>query len=305
MGSTFRKASPDILITGATSFVGRHLTRFLIAQGYSLAVVTRSKTHEVNSLGRVPVQVFEGDLSDQKFVTTLPSARLGVVHLAASGTAPSDSAEKIMRDNCIASVNLLSYILKTENPYLIFASSMSVYGDVEQPVISLRTPCEPLTVYGASKVVIERLLGNYRDTIPSIAIRLPAVLGSGASTHFVARLASDALRSRPLNVFEPSALFNNVVHVDDLCIFLHHLLLNKTFDAKPFPIASTTPITIYEVADIFRRLMPNSLEINVSTSSRPSFYVDDSYARTFLGYTSLSTQQAIEKYAATIAAEIQ
>jgi nucleoside-diphosphate-sugar epimerase len=60
----------NVLITGATGFIGRHLTKMLITKGHAVTVLTRDKNSNVELVG---ASALVGDITDIKTFQKLPS----------------------------------------------------------------------------------------------------------------------------------------------------------------------------------------------------------------------------------------
>ena len=70
----------------------------------------------------------------------------------------------------------------------IFFSSLSVYGEIKDSIVHETTPILNPGPYGASKLFGEACLKEAEKEMPSIALRLPAVLGKGARRHWLANI---------------------------------------------------------------------------------------------------------------------
>jgi len=83
----------DVLLTGATGFVGRHLTRALLVEGESaVSVLVRSERRIDDVLGgdRERLRVFLGDLGSEAGAPALPLSGLG--DRLAGGLSAGDAA---------------------------------------------------------------------------------------------------------------------------------------------------------------------------------------------------------------------
>jgi UDP-glucose 4-epimerase/UDP-glucuronate decarboxylase len=164
------------LVTGGAGFVGLHLTRSLLDDGWDVVIVDDlSRTGPDPSLDELQphVQVVEHDL-----VAPLPDAVLGtgyraVYHLAAMvGVARvAASPARVLRVNLLSTVNVLDWCGRV-GPEVVFLSSTSEIGDgaVATGLASLPVPeaapavfAEPFlprTSYAVSKLACELLLAH-------------------------------------------------------------------------------------------------------------------------------------------------
>ena len=298
MSATLGGRSAEVLVTGAGSFVGNYIVRHLTSLGIQVRAVYRTSTLAVESLqGRDNLTLIRGDLTDSTFLESLSPCSAGVIHVAASGPTPGVSAVQLLRDNALATASLVDYALGSDCARFILLSSVSVHGDMREARISVDSEIRNPSMYGLTKRAAELLLEERSSYLASVAVRLPAVLGHGARTHWLSRLLAAARSGRDIEISNPSALFNNAVHQVDVCRFMARLLETEFEGFQAFPVASSDPITIAEVVSTVLAETASLSSVGVIESSRVAFSIDDSYARSALGYESLATESAVRKYA--------
>jgi nucleoside-diphosphate-sugar epimerase len=142
---------PACLITGASGFLGRHLSRLLIERQGSdgLIVVGRTRPEPC------PIEAFRRvDLEDREGLTGLIAeiAPSIVFHLA--GKTPPGNPAEFYRHNTLATVHLLDALRAANRPSrVVLVGSAAELGLV--PVESLPVgedyPCRPAEPYGLSK----------------------------------------------------------------------------------------------------------------------------------------------------------
>ena len=163
-----------ILVTGAAGYIGSALVKALAG-------------HEVRATDQSAPAPIIGNIAYPQFARSLITAEVDVVfHLASlvSGGA-EQNFELGSKVNLDATRDLLEACrLAGHRPKFIFASSIAVYGGVDE--IDDDTPPAPRLSYGAQKLVCEVLIDDYtrRGFIDGRALRLPAVLvrPGGANT---------------------------------------------------------------------------------------------------------------------------
>ena len=182
-----------ILITGAGGFVGREITRRLLAQGQAVVGVD-------TVAGGIPggARVVAGDLADRSLrAEALGNGVSAVIHLATvpGGAAEADPAAS-RRINLDAMYDLLEEAAAFGNrPRVVYASSIAVLGDPLPAFVDDVTPLSPRMIYGAHKAMMEHAVALFsnRGAIEGVTVRLPGILArpkgpSGMKSAFMSNL---------------------------------------------------------------------------------------------------------------------
>ena len=137
MGVDFMSKDCKVLITGGAGFIGTHLSRALIKDGFSI-VILDSLSVQIHGEGAVysgplGVEFIRGDIRDKETVRRSLKGIDVVFHLAAeTGTGQSMyEIERYVSVNDVGTANLLECIGDRENTVtdVILASSRSIYGE--------------------------------------------------------------------------------------------------------------------------------------------------------------------------------
>lgn len=167
----------NVLVTGATGFVGSHVVDVLLEHGHSVRYIARA-TSNLRWLEGKDVTRVDGSLFD---VNSLKGAVEGidvVIHVA--GLTAAKNEQEFLRGNFEATRNLLDAV-RAYNPGLsrfVHISSLAVVGpstSVDAPVDE-NSPLRPITAYGRTKKLAEDAVREASD-IPSTIVRPPAVYG--------------------------------------------------------------------------------------------------------------------------------
>jgi len=168
------------LITGATGFVGTHLTERLIAEGWQVRALVRP-TSDTRALERLGAERFTGDLDDVAAIRRAASGVDTVFHLAAV-TFGRDEAE-YRRANVGGTRNVADAVAGA-GPLprrVVYLSSYAACGPARagRPRALDDVPA-PLTAYGRTKLAGEEAILPLREQGIEVSIlRSPAVYGPG------------------------------------------------------------------------------------------------------------------------------
>jgi nucleoside-diphosphate-sugar epimerase len=163
----------NILITGASGFIGYHLAKRLKEQKHSVRCLVRNinKAEKLMSLG---VELSEGDLLQPETLRWIVDGINIVYHLA--GTVYARKAGEFYRGNVEATKNLLEACKDKPIKKFVFASSVAVYQPPKSKIVlTEESPCRPITSYGRSKLQAEKLVVD--SGIPAVIVRGPVIYG--------------------------------------------------------------------------------------------------------------------------------
>jgi nucleoside-diphosphate-sugar epimerase len=182
----------NILITGATGFIGRHLTSAL-SKTNSVRCLVR-KTSDITTLRDSNVDIAYGDLLTKESLEPALDGIELVYHLA--GEVYSRRKRDYYEGNVLATHNLLEACEEKGTKKVIFLSSISVYKPAAKgTLLTEESECEPMTIYGKTKLEAE---GFFKQSnIPWVIVRAPIIYGP-YQPPVLNRLFLDALNKRKI-----------------------------------------------------------------------------------------------------------
>ncbi len=167
----------NVLITGATGFIGSHLTESLYAKGYTLRCLVR-KSSSLQWLNHLPIEYVYGDLFDENALRDAVTNIDYIYHVA--GVTKAKTKEEYFKGNHLATKKILETVLRY-NPGLkrfIHVSSQTAVGpSLHGKAVNEQSHFQPLTTYGKSKMEAEKECLRFMDKFPITITRPPAVYG--------------------------------------------------------------------------------------------------------------------------------
>jgi nucleoside-diphosphate-sugar epimerase len=288
------------LLTGVTSFIGRHLAKSLAQSGIRVLATYRTANHSLfQALETVSpnLKLIQLNSFNEVELDKLPPLIDAVVHLAGVSTMSGASIDDMLNVNVMGTLNLQRYAMRAGACKFIYASSLSIHGKIKSGVVDEHTPVNDPDPYGATKYLGERLLASAAGTMPTVAIRLPGVLGCGAHRAWIPTLVERLVSGGEVSVYSPNAEFNNAVHVSDLSSLIVQVLLNKVWHGYfAFPVGASGKMNILEVIDFFREGLNSDSKLCVVKEIKPSFLIDSTFAVETFGYVPTRIDVILQRY---------
>ena len=166
----------QVLVTGASGFIGYHLVRALVDSGYEVTCLVRA-TSNVSAIAPYGVAFVEGDVTRKDTLVDPIGKVSSVFHLAGSTT--SFSAEMHTRVNEGGTRNIAEACAESErSPKLIIVSSSAAVGPSppNRPMKETDSPT-PVSIYGHSKLAGETVARRSAGEVPITIIRPAIVFG--------------------------------------------------------------------------------------------------------------------------------
>ena len=226
-----------LLVCGGAGYIGSHMAQWLAAHGHHVTVLDNLSTghREAVRWG----ELVEADLLEP---TSLERAFAGrrfdaVMHFCASSLVGESVREPYAyyRNNVAGTLNLLETMRRHGVDRLVFSSTAAVFGNPVTEMIDEGHPKAPINPYGASKLMVERILADAAHAygLRSTALRYFNAAGAlpehgigeahACETHLIPNVLKAALGSGPaLKVFgddyptPDGTCVRDYVHVQDL-----------------------------------------------------------------------------------------
>lgn len=154
-----------VMITGATGFIGSHLTRVLCEKRFSVGGVgcLIREGSSIANLEGLPVEFRTGDVRDSKDLTAAFTGYDWVVHNAAKVSDWGDYDE-FFQTNVTGTLNVLEACVRVGIKNIIMTGSNSVYGEEHSTIVKdEHSPCNSHYQYFGDRL-FPCGLNFYRDT---------------------------------------------------------------------------------------------------------------------------------------------
>ena len=254
----------SILITGGAGFIGSHLLDRLLPDN-DVTVLDNFSSGKRERLARCTGKsnfcLIEADLLQPDCLAEALAGKDMVFHLAANPDVRLGAVDSNvhLRQNIIATHNLLEAMREAKVNKIAFTSTSTVYGEAKQiPTPEDYGPLLPISLYGASKLACEALISSYCHTFDMQAwiYRFANIVGERGS-HGVLVDFIRKLRENPaeLEILGSGRQKKSYLEVKD-CVEAMLLCLQASEEkVSLFNIGSEDSVDVTEIADIVVRLM--------------------------------------------------
>jgi len=210
----------NILVTGASGFVGSHLLTDLV-RGHRLYVLTRQESPSQQD----GVTWLPGDLSRGDFALSLPPKMDVVICLAQSKAYRQfpEQARDIFEVNVNSTLSLLEYARRAGVQTFIFASTANVYRQ-SHGRIAEDFELAPLSFYARSKRMAEMLVESYAEFFHCVVLRLFTVYGPSQKEMLIPNLIERVRNGIPLHVQGERGFVISPIYVSDVTKIIQQII---------------------------------------------------------------------------------
>ena len=211
-----------ILVSGVAGFIGSHVASRFLKEGYEVIGVDDLSSGKIENIPE-GVQFIKADLANKADVNNLPGGCQCILHLAgqSSGEISFDDPVLDLERNTVSTLNLIQYGIKNSCDRIVYASSMSVYGEVDDYASSENLHPEPLSCYGVGKLASEGYLKVYQNKLPYVVLRMFNVYGPGQDLNnlrqgMVSIFLAQALKMGKIKVKGNLNRYRDFIYIDDV-----------------------------------------------------------------------------------------
>lgn len=296
----------QILVVGGAGYIGSHMAKMLVQAGYQVVVLDNLSTgfRELALYGELVV----GDLADTGLLESLFKQHDfdAVMHFAASSLVGESVTlpAKYYRNNVSGTLKLLDVMVRHGVKHFIFSSTAATFGEPEYTPIDESHPQKPINPYGASKLMVERMLQDFYSAygLNSVSLRYFNACGAdpegelgechNPETHLIPLVLQAASgRREAITVFgqdyptQDGTCIRDYIHIQDLCsahaLALEALVSGNKVGALAYNLGNGQGFSVRQVIDVAQQIVAeDGCKIKVLVGERrpgdPAVLVADS-----------------------------
>lgn len=230
-----------VLVTGTAGFIGFHLAKILLDQGYTVHGYDGITDYYDINLKHERHKILEDYSNFSKTMGMLENSSLLnnvaesfrpdiIVHLAAqAGVRYSlENPRAYIDSNIVGTFNIIEVARLQKVKHLLMASTSSVYGaNKVMPFNEAEKADHPLTIYAATKKANESMAHSYAHlwNIPTTMFRFFTVYGPwGRPDMALFKFTKGILDGTPIDIYNNGDMFRDFTYVEDLVEAIQKLI---------------------------------------------------------------------------------
>ncbi len=280
-----------VLVTGGSGYIGSHAVKALQQVGYEVLILDNLVYGHKDIAETLGAELIDGDTNDRTLLDQLFSDRpiSAVMHFAAYAYVGESVTEpdKYYRNNVVGTLTLLEAMVAANIKTFVFSSTCASYGVPQQTPITEDHPQAPINPYGATKLMVERILQDFDVAygLKSVIFRYFNAAGAdpdgligedhNPETHLIPLILLTALGKRDAITIYGSdyptpdgTCLRDYIHVTDLAeahvLGLEYLLNHKK--SEIFNLGNGNGFSVKEVIDTAKQI--TGKQINVVMGDR-------------------------------------
>lgn len=252
-----------ILVTGGAGFIGSHMVDRLLADGFAVTVLDNESTGTRANTN--PAATFiPGDVRNEADLSPIFERGVDAVfHIAGQASIRLSfmKPEEDLHVNVLGTINILKQCIAHRVPRLLFASSMTIYGNPTLVPTPESAPLNPVSYYGITKLAAERYVHTSAERADLgfpfhvTSLRMFNVYGirqslSNAYQGVFAIFLGNILRGEPINIHSDGEQSRDFIHISDVVDAWLSALDNPATHGQVLNIGSGVPRSVNQLCDI-------------------------------------------------------
>ncbi len=246
-------------VTGAAGFIGSHISRWLIKDGFEVVGLDDLSGGNAKNLP-AGIKFIQGSITDYQLLCNIFDREKFdyVYHI---GAYAAEGLSHFIRrynyeNNLLGSINLINLSIKHKIKCFVFTSSIAVYGSNQVPMNEEMVP-QPEDPYGISKYAVELDLraANKQFGLNYIIFRPHNVYGEHQNMadkyrNAIGIFMNQILSGKPMTIFGDGTQTRAFSYIDDVAPVIARSVLNPRAYGEVFNVGGDVVFSVKELAEI-------------------------------------------------------
>ena len=259
-----------ILVVGGAGYIGAHVAYLLQENGYGVRIYDDFSNGLKTRIEGKFSDVVIGDVLDRQALISACEGMDAVIHLAAKKAVGEsvDNPLKYYENNVGGTLNLLAAMSLKGVQKIVFSSTAAVYAPSEKLSITEDDLTEPLSPYGQTKLLSEKLISAVAkaEDLSSISLRYFNVVGvlrdefaDNSKDNLVPKVFAALKAWKNPEIYgsdyptKDGSCIRDYIHISDLAS-AHLVALEKVFATKVDEVYNVGSGTGYSVTEMINQI---------------------------------------------------
>jgi nucleoside-diphosphate-sugar epimerase len=298
------------LVTGCAGFIGSHLTERLLNEGHEVVGVDcftdyyPRKIKESNLSTALNNENFEFINEDLLYMKEYPEVDYVFHQAAQAGVRSSWGSyfETYLQNNIQLTQKLLEYYKQKNIKRFVYASSSSVYGDIDELPMTENCLLKPVSPYGVTKLAAEHLCSLYYKNygVPTVSLRYFTVFGPRQRPDMaIFKFVNNIFNNREINVYGDGLQTRDFTYISDV-VEANLLAAKNDVAGEVFNIGGGNNITVTDLIKQIENAVGKEAKINYAEPQKGDVkdtLSDASKARKLMNWkTRVNISEGLEKF---------
>jgi UDP-glucose 4-epimerase len=259
-----------ILVVGGAGYIGAHVAYLLQENGYGVRIYDDFSNGLKSRIDGKFSDVVIGDVLDRQALISACEGIDAVIHLAAKKAVGEsvDNPLKYYENNVGGTLNLLAAMSLKGVKKMVFSSTAAVYAPSEKLSITEDDLTEPLSPYGQTKLLSEKLISAVAkaENLSAISLRYFNVVGAlrdefadNSKDNLVPKVFAALKAGKNPEIYgtdyptKDGSCIRDYIHISDLAK-AHLVALEKVFAANVDEVYNVGSGTGYSVTEMINQI---------------------------------------------------
>ncbi|MEK6727250.1 MAG: SDR family oxidoreductase [Candidatus Omnitrophota bacterium] len=259
------------LVTGGAGFIGSHIVRFLLEKNHSVRVLDNFSSGKKENLKKINgrIELYRDDIRSSGACLKAARDVDFVLHQAALRSVPKsmNNPKEYNEVNIGGTLNMLEASKKNKVKRFVFASSSSVYGEVDNFPQKESSLPQPISPYALTKLTGEHYckIFSYHRGLSTVALRYFNVFGPRQSLDdeyavVIPRFITSMLNNQPAPIYGTGKQSRDFTYVTNVVEANILAAIKSGVNGRVFNVASGKDYTVLELVKILNNILKKNIK---------------------------------------------
>lgn len=235
-----------VLITGSTGFIGNLIVENFSSNKISVKAIYRDES-KIKKLDYIHWYKVDDLVNISDYKSLFENVET-IIHCASFNHANNQDDEQNFKINFLLTNELISNAIRYEIKNFLYLSTVNVYGNNQNKIITESTECNPEDAYSKSKILAENIIKEYatNSCCNFLILRLALVYGEGVKGNF-RNLLRFIIKHRCFLLANDYK--RNYLYSKNLVYIITEIIKTRFFDNNIYNVSDENALSIEDIID--------------------------------------------------------